>query len=67
VYTDVNVDGWLAQIAYISKTLTLRGGYSITNWITPERSTHLTILNANDEGRVLYITGPISATVEDCS
>jgi len=72
VYTDVNVrprmdittTGFFTQVVYLSKTLTLRGGYTTTNWITPDLAANPTVLDAQEQGRVMYITGDISATVE---
>ncbi len=45
------------QTAYISKTLTLIGGYSST-WVY-DPDTYTTTLDADDSGRVLYSTGDI--------
>jgi uncharacterized repeat protein (TIGR01451 family) len=63
-YTGVNNYGGLAQVVYISKTVTVRGGYTPTNWATPYPITQPTTLDALGQGRVLYITGDISPTVE---
>ena len=63
-YTGVNNYGGLSQVVYISKTLTLRGGYSITNWTTADPEAAPTTLDAQGQGRVLYITGEISPTIE---
>jgi hypothetical protein len=52
------------QTVYISKTLTVQGGYTVTNWITPYPITQPTTLDAQELGRVLYITGDISPTIE---
>ena len=63
-YTGVNNYGGLAQVVYISKTVTVRGGYTTTNWTTPYPITQPTTLDAQGQGRVLYITGDISPTIE---
>jgi len=71
-YTDVNVrprndittTGVVTQAVYISKTLTIRGGYTTTNWTIPYPITQPTTLDAQGRGRVLYITGDISPTIE---
>jgi len=63
-YTGMNNYGGLAQVVYISKTVTIRGGYTTTNWTTPYPITQLTTLDAQGQGRVLYITGDISPTIE---
>jgi parallel beta-helix repeat protein len=64
VYTDVNNYGGLAQVVYISKTVTIHGGYTTSNWTTPYPITQPTTLDAQGQGRVLYITGNISPTIE---
>ena len=74
VYTDMNVrprddvttTGIVTQIVYISKTLTIQGGYTTTNSFVsqPNPISYPTTLDAQGQGRVLYITGDISPTVE---
>jgi uncharacterized repeat protein (TIGR01451 family) len=44
------------QSAYISKTLTLSGGYTTTNWATSHSITQPTVIDANSGGRVLFAT-----------
>ena len=61
---DVTTTGLVAQGVYISKTVTIQGGYTITNWTTPDPDANPTTLDAGGQGRVLYITGKISPTVE---
>jgi uncharacterized repeat protein (TIGR01451 family) len=64
-YTDINNQGGLAQVVYIDKDLTLRGGYTTTDWTTPDPDANRTELNANALGRVMFITGPdVDVTVE---
>jgi len=60
----VNSYGDLAQVVYLDKSLTIRGGYTTTNWTTPDLAAHPTTLDAHGEGRVLYITGDISPTIQ---
>ena len=60
-YTSVNTHGGLRQVVYISKTVTIRGGYTTTNWTTPDPEANPTTLDAQGQGRVLYITGDPSA------
>ncbi len=45
------------QTVYISKSLTIRGGYTTTDWLTMPSPTNLTTLDAQGLGRVVYITG----------
>jgi hypothetical protein len=71
-YTDVSVrprrdtvaTGVVTQVAYISKTVTIRGGYTTTNWFTPDPNANPTTLDAQGQGRVLYVTGNISTVFE---
>ncbi len=49
------------QTAYISKALTLRGGYTLTNWTAP---TTIATLNAQSTGRGVYITGTGVAVID---
>jgi uncharacterized repeat protein (TIGR01451 family) len=63
-YTDVQARVGITQAVYVSKTLTIRGGYTTTNWSIPYPLTQPTTLDAQQQGRVLYITGDISPTIE---
>jgi len=54
----------ITQVAYIGKSVTIRGGYTTTNWKTPYPITQPTTLDAQGQGRVLYITGEIGPTIE---
>lgn len=64
IYTGVNNYAGKAQVVYIEKDVTVRGGYTATNWTTPDPDANPTTLDAQGEGRVLFIRGDISATVE---
>ncbi len=63
-YTDVNNYSGLAQIVYISKTITIQGGYTTAFTEPPDPEANPTTLDAQGQGRVLYITGNISPTIE---
>lgn len=54
-YTDIHVRNGITQVVYISETVTIQGGYTTTNWITPDPEANPTTLNAQGQGRVLYI------------
>jgi len=56
--------GLITQVVYISKTLTLRGGYTTTNWTVSDPVANPTTLDAQGQGRVLSILGEISPTIE---
>ncbi|MBN1876700.1 MAG: right-handed parallel beta-helix repeat-containing protein [Anaerolineae bacterium] len=64
-YTGVNQYGGLRQLVYISKTITLRGGYSAEDWEQTLVLSVPTILNAEQDGRGIYITGEITTTIEN--
>ena len=59
----VNDYGGLSQSVYLSKTLTIQGGYTLTNWLTPDPVANLTTLDAQGLGRVVFITGTITPTI----
>jgi hypothetical protein len=54
----------LRQQVYLDKGLTLRGGYTPSNWAVPNPDANPTTLDALGGGRVLYVTGAISPTIE---
>jgi uncharacterized repeat protein (TIGR01451 family) len=54
----------ITQVVYISKTVTIRGGYTPDDWTTPDPENNPTTLDAQGQGRVLCITGDIGPTVE---
>ena len=62
--TTINTYDGLAQVIYLDKNLTIQGGYTTTNWTTPDPAAHPTTLDAQNAGRVLYITGDISPTIQ---
>lgn len=59
----VETYGGTDQVAYLEKTLTLRGGYS-TDFTAWDPAQYPTTLDALGQGRVLLITGDITPTVE---
>lgn len=65
-YTGVNDLGGLAQVVYITKSVNLRGGYSITDWNFSDPVSNPTEINALVQGRVVYIDGEgIYVTLEN--
>lgn len=62
-YTESRMVGDLRQVAYISKSLSIIGGYtnSFTEPSNPDNN--LTILDGEDMGRVIYVTGNITVTI----
>jgi len=63
VYTGVQSRQSLTQTVYISKSVTIRGGYTgdYTAW---DPDVYPTTLDARGRGRVIYITGDITPTLE---
>ena len=61
----VQIRAGFTQTAYISQPLILRGGYTTTNWADSDPQANPTVLDAQGQGRVLYITGDISPTIEN--
>ncbi|HEY54072.1 MAG TPA: hypothetical protein G4N94_11505 [Caldilineae bacterium] len=62
-YAGVSARAGVTQTVYISKTVTIRGGYTTANWTTPDPVAHPTILDATGKGRVLYLVGPATVTI----
>jgi uncharacterized repeat protein (TIGR01451 family) len=66
-YTDLHniiVSGrTVAQVVYITRPVVIRGGYS-RDFGTWDPSRHVTVLDARGGGRVIFVTGNISATLE---
>ena len=54
----------ISQVIYISKTLLLQGGYTTTNWLDSFPVTQPTVLDAEGDGRVVVITGPVTVSLE---
>jgi len=52
------------QLAYVDKTLTLQGGYSTTEWQNPDPQNKPAILDALQQGHVVYVEQDISPTIE---
>jgi parallel beta-helix repeat protein len=67
-YTDLNTDvvsgKTITQVVYISQAITICGGYTTNNWTTPYPITQPTTLDAQGQGRVVFITGNIHPTIE---
>lgn len=63
-YTGVSTRAGVTQVVYISKTVAIQGGYTTTNWMTFNPDANLTTLDAQGQGRVLYIIGDIAPVIE---
>jgi uncharacterized repeat protein (TIGR01451 family) len=64
-YFNQPAGGLITQVAYINKTVIIRGGYTITNWNTSYPVSQPTILDAQRQGRVMVIAGNIAPTIEN--
>lgn len=61
----VQQTGSFTQTLYLDKSLTIQGGYTHTNWLaTPDPVTYPTILDAQENGRVIYIPGTLTVTLD---
>ena len=54
-YTDLHVRNGVTQVVYLSEAVTIQGGYTTSNWTTPDPEANPTTLDAQGRGRVLYI------------
>ena len=52
------------QVVAVTKSVTIQGGYTTSDWDTPDPTTNQTTLDAQGQGRVLYVTGDIAFTIE---
>ncbi len=48
------------QVAMVTQTLTLRGGYTNTNWSTVNLAANPTVLDALNDGRVIWAQSPVT-------
>jgi hypothetical protein len=69
IYTGVQpvmVNGSVyTQALFIDKDITIRGGFTTTNWTHPDPDAFPTILDAQYAGRVIYISNGINVTLEN--
>jgi len=54
----------ITQTVYISKPLTIRGGYTVGNWTTPNPDANPTTLDAGGQGRVVVASDASTITLE---
>jgi len=62
-YTGVSVRAGVTQTVYLSKRLTIQGGYTTSDWVNPDPEVNITTLDAQGQGRVFYIQGQIAPTI----
>ncbi len=72
-YTDVHArprrdilsTGSVTQVVYINRSIAIQGGYTSTNFTEePNPAINVTTLDAQQKGRVFYITGAANVTIE---
>ncbi len=62
-YTGVSVRAGVSQTVYISKTVTIRGGYTAANWAVADPAANPTTLDAQGRGRVVVISDASGVTL----
>lgn len=62
-YLNPPASGLVTQTVYLSKSLTIQGGYTTTDWLTPDPVANPTIVDAQNQGRAMLIAGNISPTI----
>lgn len=67
VYTELtqHSKSWHPTIGYITRSLSLRGGFTLTNWTDPNPLFNPTRLDGRLQGTALVFSGVLSATVEN--
>jgi hypothetical protein len=63
-YTEINSRHGLFQVVYLTKTLSIQGGYTTANWTTPDPEANPTTLDAEGAGRVMVISPTITVHLE---
>ncbi|MBN1813527.1 MAG: hypothetical protein JXA14_16940 [Anaerolineae bacterium] len=63
-YTDIHARAGVTQVVYISKTVTIQGGYTTAFTEPPNPEINQTTLNAQEQGRVIFVAGSINPTIE---
>ena len=61
--TGVGIQGGAWQTIYIDTSLTLAGGYAVTDWTTPDPVANPTTLDAQNLGRVVFIADTVPVTL----
>ncbi len=64
VYTDLHVVDGIISVVRVGKDLTIRGGYTTTDWAVAHPLTQPTVIDAQGQGRGIVIAQAVSATLE---
>ena len=62
-YNDIHTRNGVTQIVYLDKSVSILGGYDVSFTELPNPDLNPTILDAEGNGRVIYVTGDISPTI----
>ena len=63
-YTELTFRAGVTQVVYVSKTLSLRGGFTTADWDDPDPVANPTRLDAGGAGRVVYVSGEIDVLLD---
>ncbi|MFQ6099686.1 MAG: right-handed parallel beta-helix repeat-containing protein [Anaerolineae bacterium] len=64
VYTGVQEIGGTVQVVRVSEALTLTGGYDTSDWDTADPVARPTVLDAQEQGRVIYVAGSVVPVID---
>jgi hypothetical protein len=56
--------GVVTQVLFVNKAVTIQGGYAVGDWARAEPATHAAILDAQGQGRVVFIGEWVDPTIE---
>jgi hypothetical protein len=65
-YTDIHQRSGVTQVVYFDQSVTVRGGYTTTNGFAdpPDSVAYPTVLDAQDQGRVVFVSSGVTVTLE---
>jgi hypothetical protein len=66
-YSGINNLGGKPQHLYVNKDLTIKGGYTTSNWTTPDPAANVTEWQAQTLGRVVFVEQNVSLTLDGLS
>jgi uncharacterized repeat protein (TIGR01451 family) len=63
-YTSLTFRSGITQVVYLTRSVTLRGGFTTTDWLNPDPTANPTRLDAGGKGRVVYMRGDVTVHLE---
>ncbi len=54
----------ITQVVFITRSITIQGGYALGDWSTPNPGDNHTVLDGGGQGRVIYIGASVSVTLD---